>query len=130
MSRYLTEFSKLAGVPQDIPDELFAEQFATKMRAEGTPMSVDRWESTMRVALGRNIGEAEETRYNKFDLAKVAKALRKFEGLVVTPARRVGPVVYIEGPAASLGALLKRADKLKTSEAELEPGGKLRLAWY
>lgn len=113
-------------------DEAFVAAFAGKREAEGRPLSFESWNATMKAALERNLGEGEgeALTYNKFDLTKVSAVLAPFSNLSFIPAREFGPVLYIDGPAETLGALAKSAEKrLGTFEALMTSKSRLRLAW-
>lgn len=115
-------------------DEGFVAQFAAHREAEGRPLSLTDWVATMKLALERNLG-ADETdntdhTYNKFDLAKVTAALAPFSNLSFIPAREFGPVLFVNGPAETLGALAKVAEKkLGAYEAKMSSKSQLRIAW-
>jgi hypothetical protein len=115
-------------------DEGFAAQFAAHREAEGHPLSFKDWIATMKLALERNLGpdETDSTDhvYNQFDLAKVSAALTPFSNLSFIPAREFGPVLFVNGPVETLGALAKMAEKkLGAVEAKMTSKSQLRIAW-
>lgn len=134
---YIVEFQKLAGLRKlretadaPIADEMFANEFAQHRRAMGHPLTLRNWEATMRRALALNAPLEEDEAYNKFDIAKVASALKPFSNLAFTPAREFAPVLFVTGPTETLESLAKIATKkLAAFEAGLVTKNQLRIAW-
>lgn len=128
---YLTEFKRLTRTGKaplfEGVDAAFVSQFK-KMRARGQSMSVADWSETMRQALLANDPESDLT-YNKFDLARVTKALRKIPDISVAPAREYSPALYAAGPQESLNKLYKMAKRLGADEVDFQDDGTLRLWW-